>query len=92
MIIPPFSELETLSRVDRFSLDADTWLIEDNLCSHTGITATVARAIVTPSPNIVIRLINLTDSPVTVHEGTHIASISKLEGFVMSSQVSNSPG
>ena len=88
VIIPPFSELETLSRVDRFSSDADTWLIEDNLCSHKGITATVARAIA----NIVIRLINLTDSPVTVHKGTHIASISKLEGSVMSSQVSNSPG
>ena len=91
--IPPYSELETLSQVDSFSHSMSTWLIEDNLSSYKRINATVARAIVTPSSSIVVRLINPTNSSVTVHKGTHIASITALsnEGILMASQVSNIP-
>ena len=68
-----------------------TRLIEDNLSSYKRINATVARAIVTPSSSIVVRLINPTNSSVTVHKGTDIASITAIsnEGILMASQVSN---
>ena len=65
--IPPYSELETLSQVDSFSHNVSSWLIEDNLSSYKRINATVARAIVTPSSSIVVRLINPTNSSVTLH-------------------------
>ena len=83
--IPPYSELETLSQVHSFSHNMNTWLTEDNLSFYKRINATVARAIVTPSSSIVVRLINPTNSSVTVHKGTHIASITALsnEGILM---------
>ena len=40
--IPPFSELETLSQVDSFSYNMNTWLMEENLSSCKRINATVA--------------------------------------------------
>ena len=83
--IPPYSELETLSQVYSFSHNMNTWLTEDNLSFYKRINATVARAIVTPSSSIVVRLINPTNSSVTVHKGTHIACITALsnEGILM---------
>lgn len=74
VVIPPFSELETLSMVDDFSGQCDTWLVEDML-SRKSINATVPRAIVSPNSEIVVRLINPSN---TVYKGTHTTAVTKL--------------
>ena len=76
--IPPYSEMETLSSVDNFSHETGDWLVEDSLSTSKRVNATVARAIVTPSSQIVVRLVNPTCTPVTVYRGTRIASITRL--------------
>ena len=76
--IPPYSEMETLSSVDNFSHETGDWLVEDSLSPSKRVNATVARAIVTPSSQIVVRLVNPTGTPVTVYRGTRIVTITRL--------------
>ena len=76
--IPPYSEMETLSSVDNFSHETGDWLVEDSLSPSKRVNATVACAIVTPSSQIVVRLVNPTGTPVTVYRGTRIVTITRL--------------
>uniref|UniRef100_A0A1X7UL60 Uncharacterized protein n=1 Tax=Amphimedon queenslandica TaxID=400682 RepID=A0A1X7UL60_AMPQE len=76
--IPPYSELETLSSVNDFSSQVGDWLLEDSLLGSKRINATTARAIITPNSHVVVRLINPTDTPVTIYKSTRVASITKL--------------
>ena len=93
VVIPPYSELETLSRVDGSVQGTGFWLVEDNLASYSRIKATVARAVVTPNPEIVTRIINPTKSTVTIHKGTRIATVSDFshDGVLVASQLSDTP-
>ena len=54
--------METLSAVDNFTDKTRTWLLEDTLSSRKRTNVTVARAIIAPHPEIVVRLLNLTNA------------------------------
>ncbi|XP_019861885.1 PREDICTED: uncharacterized protein LOC109590400 [Amphimedon queenslandica] len=72
--IPPYSELETLAFVNDFACESGIWLVEDNLSTSKRLNSTVARAIVTPNNHIVVRLINLANTPATIYKGTRVTS------------------
>ena len=90
--IPPYSELETLAYANDFAGESGIWLVEDNLSTSKRLNSTVARAIVTPNNHIVVRLINLANTPATIYKGTRIASLSRLpQSHVQVSQVTTTP-
>ena len=91
VVVPPYSEMETLSAVDNFTDKTGTWLLEDTLSSRKRTNVTVARAIIAPHPEIVVRLLNLTNAPVTIRKGTVVATITELppDNFMTAAQVTN---
>ena len=61
------------------------------MSSRKCTNVTVARAIITPHPKVMFRLLNLTNAPITIHKGTVIVTITELlpDKFMTAAQVTN---
>jgi hypothetical protein len=96
IIVPANSEVETLAVVPD-GHHTGTWLLECHPKMNSGIV--VARAIVNSPSQVVIRLINTTSIPSTVHKGKKVALLSPLsndqilvstiEAFMVPPSISN---
>ena len=77
VVLPAYSELETLAVTSNLVRHTGTvWLLENNQKMNANITVT--RAIVLPAEEVVVRLINPTNTPTTVYKNTKVATVSQL--------------
>ena len=77
--IPPNSEMEILTVVTGLHSQLnEIFLLEEMLPNKFTTKIAVARAIVIPSPNTVVRFINPSNDPVTIYKGTKVAVLQKL--------------
>ena len=65
-----------------------TWLLEDHLSKTSRQGMIAARAVVTPNSHVVTHLINLMDTPSTLHKGTKIATLIQLPDDSVQAHVS----
>ena len=77
--IQPNSEMEIVTVVNGLHSQLNQiFLLEEMLPNKFTTKIAVARAIVIPSPNTVVRFINPSNDPVTIYKGTKVAVLQKL--------------
>ena len=73
--IPPLSEMEVMASA-KVETVGDVWLLENDL--HAGGSVATARAVVQPKGGqMPVRVLNISNDPVTLYKGTRLAKLEK---------------